>query len=66
MVNESKDNYIYRTVFHFGDWLYSKVNGINPDFSSPGYKKIIIAPYVNDTLKYVNALYNSIYAYMVK
>ncbi|MBO8131862.1 MAG: family 78 glycoside hydrolase catalytic domain [Candidatus Marinimicrobia bacterium] len=54
----SFNHYAYGAI---GDWLYSKVAGINPDISMPGYKKIIIYPHVNDTLKFVTAIYNSMY-----
>jgi len=58
----SFNHYAYGAV---GNWLYSTVTGINPDSVIPGYKKIIIKPYVNERLTYAWAEYHSVYGKIV-
>jgi alpha-L-rhamnosidase len=52
----SFNHYAYGAV---GNWLYSGVAGLRPD--APGYKKILIKPYLNDRLSFVKAGFHSVY-----
>lgn len=52
----SFNHYAYGAI---GEWLYKKVAGIN--FFEPGYKKILIKPYICEELKFVKATYKSMY-----
>jgi alpha-L-rhamnosidase len=40
-------------------WFYQGLAGIQPDTKEPGFKKIIIKPYVSLDLTWVKACYNS-------
>ena len=42
-------------------WFYENLAGIKPDPGIPGFKHILMKPYVLGDLSYVNASYNSIY-----
>ena len=48
----SFNHYAYGAI---GDWLYSYVAGINTETSGPGYKHILLKPYIDDSLSYANA-----------
>ena len=52
----SLNHYSYGAV---GDWLYRKVAGINP--LKPGYKKILIAPYLTHRITEVKASLETVY-----
>ena len=54
----SFNHYAYGAV---GKWLYSYVAGIKIDPEEPGYKNIIIAPCITDSLTFAKAEYYSIY-----
>jgi alpha-L-rhamnosidase len=54
----SFNHYAYGAV---GDWLYSYVAGIKRNGDIPGYKSIVIKPYLNSQLKFVKAGFNSVY-----
>ncbi len=54
----SFNHYAYGAV---GNWLYSKVAGIMADPECPGYKRIIIKPYLTDNLSYARGEYHSAY-----
>ena len=58
----SFNHYAYGAV---GNWLYTKVAGISIDPGSPGYKNIIIKPYLNKQLSYAKAEYHSMYGKIV-
>ena len=42
-------------------WYYENLGGIKPDPNIPGFKHILMKPYVLGDLTYTNAAYNSIY-----
>jgi alpha-L-rhamnosidase len=58
----SFNHYAYGAV---GNWLYTRVAGIETDPESPGYKKIIIHPYLTKELTYAKAEYHSVYGEIV-
>ena len=58
----SFNHYAYGSI---GNWLYSKVAGINTDPEAPGYKKIIIKPLLTEKLGYVKAEYHSMYGNII-
>ena len=48
----SFNHYAYGAV---GDWMFTKIAGINPDFSEPAYKHIIFTPHPCKALGYAKA-----------
>jgi alpha-L-rhamnosidase len=54
----SFNHYAYGAV---GNWLYSRVAGIQSDLQSAGYKKIIIRPVISPPLTHACATYQSMY-----
>jgi alpha-L-rhamnosidase len=58
----SFNHYAYGAI---GNWLYTKVAGIQTDPETPGYKRIIIKPLITEKLTYAKAEYNSIYGRIV-
>jgi len=54
----SFNHYAYGAV---GNWLYTKVAGIQADQETPGYKKTIIKPHITEQLTYAKAEYHSVY-----
>jgi len=54
----SFNHYAYGAV---GNWLYTSVAGINIDENYPGYKRIIIKPFLTNRLSYAKASYLSLY-----
>ncbi|MFC2136976.1 family 78 glycoside hydrolase catalytic domain [Bacteroidota bacterium] len=58
----SFNHYAYGAV---GNWLYSKVAGINIDPDHPGYKKIIIKSHFTEKLSFVKAEHHSMYGKIV-
>jgi alpha-L-rhamnosidase len=58
----SFNHYAYGAV---GSWLYSSVAGIRFDEENPGYKRIIIKPYLTDKLDYAKAVFHSVYGRIV-
>ncbi|MGD9555729.1 MAG: family 78 glycoside hydrolase catalytic domain [Mangrovibacterium sp.] len=52
----SFNHYAYGAV---GDWLYTRVAGLRPD--QPGYKRILIKPWLTDELDFAEAEYHSVY-----
>lgn len=54
----SFNHYAYGAV---GNWLYSSVAGINNNPDDPGYKNIIIKPYITDKLTYAKASFHAVY-----
>ena len=54
----SFNHYAYGAI---GNWLYTKVAGIQADPETPGYKKIIIKPHITEQLTYAKAEYHSVY-----
>ena len=47
------------TLGCFGFWLYQGLGGIRPDPSAPGFKKIIVKPYIPKDLQWVKCSYDS-------
>jgi alpha-L-rhamnosidase len=58
----SFNHYAYGAV---GNWLYTKVAGIQTNPETPGYKKIIINPHITEKLNYAKAEYHSVYGKIV-
>jgi alpha-L-rhamnosidase len=58
----SFNHYAYGAV---GNWLYTKVAGIQANPETPGYKKIIINPHITEKLSYAKAEYHSVYGKIV-
>lgn len=56
----SFNHYAYGAI---GSWLYSRVAGLQS--GEPGYKKIIIDPYLSKDMKFAKASYHSIYGDIV-
>ena len=54
----SFNHYAYGAV---GNWLYTRIAGIQTNPENPGYKEIIIKPVLTDKLKYAEATHNSLY-----
>lgn len=54
----SFNHYAYGAV---GDWLYSRVAGINTDTDEPAFKKIVFKPLLTEQLDFVTAKYKSVY-----
>lgn len=54
----SFNHYAYGAV---GNWLYTYLAGIMPDESFPGYKRIMIKPFICRDLDYVEAEYSSVH-----
>lgn len=54
----SFNHYAYGSV---GEWIYSRVLGINPIESSPGFKCVHIKPLMNKKLSYVKGTFRSVY-----
>jgi alpha-L-rhamnosidase len=54
----SFNHYAYGAV---GDWLYSRVAGIGQHADSAGYKHIVIKPYIDNRLAFVQASFDSMY-----
>lgn len=54
----SFNHYAYGAI---GNWLYTKVAGIQNTSENPGYKEIIIKPLVTNRLNYAKASHNSMY-----
>ncbi|MBN2611207.1 MAG: glycoside hydrolase family 78 protein [Bacteroidales bacterium] len=54
----SFNHYAYGAIGHF---LYSRVAGIMSDPEFPGYKRILIKPYVTGELTFVKAEFQSVY-----
>jgi len=52
----SFNHYAYGAI---GDWMYSVTAGLNT--KSPGYKQLVIKPYITDKLTYAKASYESLY-----
>ena len=48
----SFNHYAYGAI---GDWMYRYAAGINTSEEDPGYKQVIIKPYISPKLNYVNA-----------
>ena len=48
----SFNHYAYGAI---GDWMYSDVAGINTETSGPGYKHILLKPYIDDSLSNADA-----------
>jgi alpha-L-rhamnosidase len=53
----SFNHYAYGAI---GDWLYSKVAGIDVDPSRPGYKRIVVEPHPGGKLTHARASLDSI------
>ena len=58
----SFNHYAYGAV---GNWLYTAVAGIRSDEHFPGYKRIIIKPFITERLTYAKASYHSVYGDIV-
>ncbi|MDP4208565.1 MAG: family 78 glycoside hydrolase catalytic domain [Bacteroidota bacterium] len=58
----SFNHYAYGAV---GQWLYSRVAGLNIDPENPGYKHIIIKPVLTDKLTFARADQQSMYGKVV-
>jgi alpha-L-rhamnosidase len=56
----SFNHYAYGAI---GDWMYRVSAGL--DAKSPGYKKLLIKPYISDKLTYVKATFESLYGTVV-
>jgi alpha-L-rhamnosidase len=54
----SFNHYAYGAV---GNWLYTSVAGINIDEKLPGYKHIVIKPFLTRDLQYAKAWHHSVY-----
>ncbi len=54
----SFNHYAYGAV---GEWLYSRVAGIQIDENNPGYKHFVIKPILTDSLSFAKATYQSLY-----
>jgi len=54
----SFNHYAYGAI---GDWMYRTITGINLDEDAPGYKKIIIRPYLTDSLSFASASLETYY-----
>ncbi len=54
----SFNHYAYGAI---GNWIYTRVAGIQSDVNEPGYKKIIIKPELTDKLEFAKATLNSMY-----
>ena len=54
----SFNHYSYGAI---GEWLYSRVAGLNIDIKNPGYKHIIFSPHTGGGLTNANAEYLSMY-----
>ena len=48
----SFNHYAYGAVV---DWIYRHVAGLAPDVTSPGYRRVIVAPRPDDSITYCNA-----------
>lgn len=58
----SFNHYAYGAV---GNWLYTNVAGLSTDPGYPGYKRIIIKPYVTDRLTFAKASYHSVHGLII-
>jgi len=56
----SFNHYAYGAI---GDWMYRVSAGL--DAKSPGYKKLLIKPYISDKLTYAKATFESLYGTVV-
>ncbi|MEQ8241103.1 MAG: family 78 glycoside hydrolase catalytic domain [Cyclobacteriaceae bacterium] len=54
----SFNHYAYGAI---GDWLYSRVAGIDIDEQHPGFKNIIFRPHIGDKLTYAKASIKTMY-----
>jgi len=54
----SFNHYAYGAI---GNWLYTKVAGIQTHENAPGFKNTIIKPEITDKLNFVQATFNSMY-----
>lgn len=54
----SFNHYAYGAI---GDWMYRVVAGLDTDESAPGYKRIIIKPYLTDKLTHAAASLDTYY-----
>lgn len=63
--NEGMNSFNHYAFGAVGNWLYTKVAGLTIDPENPGYKKIIIKPYITNQLQYAKAELNSVYGKII-
>ncbi len=54
----SFNHYAYGAI---GDWMYRVMSGLDTDENRPGYKALVIKPYLNDRMEYASSEYNTGY-----
>jgi alpha-L-rhamnosidase len=63
--NEGMNSFNHYAFGAVGNWLYTKVTGLSIDPENPGYKKIIIKPYITNQWQYAKAELNSVYGKII-
>lgn len=58
----SFNHYAYGAI---GDWMYQTIGGIRLDEAKPGYKHVVIAPQLTDSLEWASCAHQSMYG-MIK
>ena len=59
--NEGMNSFNHYAYGAVGNWLYTRVAGLQTDPKTPGYKKIIIKPVITDKLDFAKASLNTMY-----
>jgi alpha-L-rhamnosidase len=63
--NEGMNSFNHYAFGAIGNWLYTKVAGLSIDPENPGYKKMIIKPYITNQWQYAKAELKSVYGKII-